>query len=140
MSITEPQRDAWADFPTTAWRRAKEESDLRLALQDILYSPKRPMGRWRLGHIVTVQPDYDFAKTGVTVGSYAVEVIERVDKDTEHSMWRVVWEGITDSWYWHSVDQALIHLIAVRHGDRDDRGEIVTFASRVIGFNDSPAD
>lgn len=139
-SIIDLQRDA-------AVKRARAESALYESVRRIVLGTRSTAWRYRIGHLVTVQPDYDFAAAVeiggptedlVTQGSYAVEVIERVDKTTERSMWRTACEGVADSWNWHTVDQALLHLIAVRKGQRDDRGDIVTFASRVIGFDDCP--
>jgi hypothetical protein len=97
--------------------------------------------RYRLGHVVTVQPDDEFTVVSeAALGSYVVEVIERIDRDTERSMWATVHDGVADSWRWLSVDQALIHLIARRKGVDDHRGDVVWYASRVIGFDDIPAD
>jgi hypothetical protein len=122
-----------------ALRMITEEGQLRRAVEGlVLFGHGRSPGRYRIGEIVTVQPDPEFARTGVTLGSYAVEVIERVDKDTERSLWATACEGVSDSWRWFTVDQALIHLIALRHGQDDHRGDIVTYASRVIGFDDMP--
>ncbi len=102
--------------------------------------------RYRIGHVVTVQPDPLFERAvkdsetdggePVTLGSYAVEVIERIDRDTEKSMWAILHEGVSDSWRWFTVDQALIHLIATRKGQADSHGSHVAYASRVLGFDD----
>ncbi len=103
---------------------------------------------FRIGQIVTVQEDPLFERAvkdsevdggePVTLGSYAVEVIRRIDRDTEETMWAALHDGVSDSMRWWTVDQALLMLIATRKGMADSRGAVVTFASRVIGFNDFP--
>jgi hypothetical protein len=138
MSLIEKQREG-------AWKQALTRSALYSALTDMVVG-RRP--RLRLGHIVTVQDDPRFeqdiqdakveGRQPVTLGSYAVEVIERVDRETERSMWTTVHDGVSDSWRWWTVDQALLHLIALRHGNPDDRGDAVLYASRVLGFDDFP--
>jgi hypothetical protein len=118
-----------------AVEQQRERSRLRRAIEEIVIGGH---GRARIGEIVTVAPDRDGHPAGEPLGgSYAVEVIERVDRNTEKSMWTTVHNGAPDSWRWFSVDEALIHLIALRKGQRDERGEIVRFASRLIGFDDS---
>lgn len=131
-----------------ALAREQERAALRRAIERIVFG-SREAGRYRLGHVVTVQEDPEFSRAYqdgqpadelTALGSYVVEVIERVDRITEKSMWTTANEGISDSWRWWSVDQALLHLISIRHGDPDHRGEAVTYASRVLGFSDFPED
>jgi hypothetical protein len=131
-----------------ALHRAAEQDALRNAVARIVLGG-RP-NRYRLGHIVEVQPDAQFADAYrqaaaagtldelTTLGSYAVEVVERVDRNTERSMWATACKGVSDPWRWFNVDQALLHLIAVRHGDADNHGTAVIYGSRMLGFSDYP--
>lgn len=91
----------------------------------------------RLGHVVTVEDDLEFTiKSEATLGSYVVEVIKRVDRDTERTLWVTLHHGVCDVHRWNTIEQALIHLIAQRKNASDAGNQLVTFVSRAIGFDD----
>lgn len=128
-----------------AWDRSVEEGHLHTAIANLVLGPSDRRRTQRIGHIVTVETLYGVSADVVaTTGSFVVQVITTKHNPTnrkdvyDETMWVTLHDGKSDSWRWHSVDQALLHLIAQRKGDADTYGTIVAFASRVIGFNDTP--
>jgi hypothetical protein len=129
---------------TTASRKSFREIQQDAAMQTVreiseLYSNMREMvlsntrGR-RLGEIVTVQNDL----SGAAGGSYVVEVIEDRDRASTFTTVHGSDRRPCDNMYFHTVDVALLHLIARRAGDADDHGSAALFAGRALGVVDAP--
>jgi hypothetical protein len=58
--------------------------------------------------------------------------IAAVERPGALTRWTVVHRGQTDRIYWPSLDIAVIHAVAVRHGD-PSHGVTVEYAMRVLG-------
>jgi hypothetical protein len=123
-----------------AFERMKADMELHRAIGDLILGDHTRRRGQQIGQVITVAAPDDKDLTAdviATTGSFAVEVTEWVKGATYKSLWTTLHKGRNDSWRWYTVDQALLHLIAQRHGEPDEHGSIVTFASRVIGFDDT---
>lgn len=95
---------AYEQWRTESAQRRDLETTLKLMRGD------------RLGDVVRLGDDF------------VVEVHSRGDDAT----WTTVVRGERNPRHWDSQEEAVLHLIARRHGDRD--GESVPYAARVLGI------
>ena len=89
--------------------------------------------RYRIGHVVSlfddIEPDAELDVTG----SYVVEVIRYERGSIATLNFATVHCGEGDHLRFERVDEALLHLIARRHGQGDSHGAAALHASRVLG-------